>query len=104
MKTVSIATNGDIGNTVIDTLEYDTADGYEPDIIQVSGNIYAIAYRGPSNDGFIKTVSIATNGDIGNTVIDTLEYDTADGYEPDIIQISGNIYAIAYRGPSNDGS
>jgi hypothetical protein len=103
MKTVSIAANGDIGNTVIDTLEYDTADGWEPDIIQVSGNVFAIAYRGPSNDGFVKTISIATNGDIGNTVIDTLEYDTADGYEPRIIHISGNVYAIAYRGTSNDG-
>jgi hypothetical protein len=103
VKTVSIATNGDIGNTVIDTLEFDTADGWEPDIIQVSGNVYAIAYRGPSNDGFVKTVSIAANGNIGNTVIDTLEYDTTDGYEPRIIHISGTVYAIAYRGTSNDG-
>jgi len=103
VKTVSIATNGDIGNTVIDTLEYDTADGWEPDIIQVSGNIYAIAYRGSGNDGFVKTISIAANGDITNTVIDTLEYDTANGYEPRIIYISGNVYAIVYRGTNYDG-
>ena len=103
VKTISITTNGDIGNSVIDSLEYDTADGYEPDIIQVSGNIYAIAYRGTSYDGFVKTMSIATNGDIGNTVIDTLEYDTSNGYEPDIVYISGNVYAITYRGTGNDG-
>jgi hypothetical protein len=103
VKTVSIAANGDIGNTAIDTLEYDTTDGYEPDIIQVSGNVYAITYRGHSNDGFVKTVSITVNGDIGNTAIDTLEYDTTDGYEPCIIHISGSVYAIAYRGTSNDG-
>jgi hypothetical protein len=101
--TVSIAANGDIGNSVIDTLEYDTANGYEPSIIYVSGNVYAIAYRGTSADGFLKTVSIAANGDIGNSVIDTLEFDTSDGYEPDIANISGNVFAIAYRGPSNDG-
>jgi hypothetical protein len=103
LKTVSIAANGNIGNSVIDTLEYDTADGYEPHIIYVSGNVYAIAYRGTSADGFLKTVSIAANGDIGNSVIDTLEFDTSDGYEPDIANISGNVFAIAYRGPSNDG-
>ena len=103
VKIVSIAANGDIGNSVIDTLEYDTADGYEPHIIYISGSVYAIAYRGTSNDGFVKTVSIAANGDIGNSVIDTLEYDTANGYEPSIINVSGNIYAIAYRSTTNNG-
>jgi hypothetical protein len=103
IKTISIAANGDIGNSVIDTLEFDTSNGYEPSIIYVSGNVYAIAYRGPDNDGFLKTVSIAANGDIGNSVIDTLEYDTANGYEPCIIYISGNVYAIAYRGTNADG-
>lgn len=103
VKTISIAPNGDIGSSVIDTLEYDTADGYEPRIIHVSGNIYAIAYRGSGNDGFVKTISIAASGDIGSSVIDTLEYDTANGYEPDIIHVSGNVYAITYRGPDNDG-
>jgi len=103
VKTMSIAADGDIGNTVIDTLEYDTTGGWEPNIIQVSGDVFAIVYRGPGNDGFVKTVSIATNGDIGNTVIDTLEYDTANGYEPRIIYISGNVYAIVYRGTGDDG-
>jgi len=103
LKTVSIAPNGDIGNSVIDTLEFDTSDCYEPDIIQVAGIYFAIAYRGPSNDGFLKTVTIAANGDIGNSVIDTLEFDTSDCYEPDIIHISSTYFAIAYRGPGSDG-
>jgi hypothetical protein len=100
--TVSIAANGDIASSVIDTLEYDTSDGFEPDIIQVSGNIFAIAYRGSGSDGFIKTVSIAANGDIANSVIDTLEYDTSDGYSPDIIHVSGDTYAVAYEGSGSD--
>jgi len=33
-------------------------------LIYISGNVYAIAYRGKNNDGFLKTVSIAANGDI----------------------------------------
>ncbi len=96
-------TNGDIGPLVIDSLEFDTTNGHEPSLIFISGNVYAIAYRGVNNDGFLKTVSIATNGDIGNSVIDTLEYDPADGYEPSIINVSGNYYVIAYRGTTNYG-
>ncbi len=103
LKTVSIAPNGDIGASVIDTLEFDTSDCYEPDIIFVTGIYYAIAYRGPGNDGFLKTVTIAANGDIGNSVIDTLEFDPSNCYEPDIINVSPTYFAIAYRGPGNDG-
>jgi hypothetical protein len=103
VKTVTIAANGTISPAVISTLEFDTADGWEPNIIPVSGNVYAIAYRGVSSDGFLKTVTIATNGTISPAVISTLEFDTADGWEPDIIPVSGNVYAIAYRGVSSDG-
>jgi hypothetical protein len=103
LKTVSIAANGTISPTVISTLEFDTADGWEPNIIHISGNVYAIAYRGVQSDGFLKTVTIATNGTISPTIISTLEFDTADGWEPNIIHISGNVYAIAYRGVQSDG-
>jgi hypothetical protein len=103
LKTVSINDSGEIDNSVIDTLEYDTSNGYEPSIIHVSGNVYAIAYRGSGSDGFLKTVFINANGRIGNSVIDTLEYDTSNGYEPSIIHVSGNVYAIAYRGSGSDG-
>ena len=103
VKTVSIDSEGQIGNSVIDTLEFDTNNGGTPDIVGVSGNIFAIAYQGVDNDGFVKTVSIDATGQIGNSVIDTLEFDTNNGGTPDIIYISGIIYAIAYQGSGNDG-
>jgi hypothetical protein len=103
LKTVSIAANGDIGNSVIDTLIFDTSAGYEPSIIYVSGNVYAIAYRGSSNRGYLKTVTIAANGDIGNSVISTLTFDTSASYEPSIINVSGSTYAIVYRTSTNNG-
>ena len=103
LKTVSIAPDGTIGNSAIDTLNFQTSNCYEPDIIQVAGTIYAIAFRGPSNRGYITTMSIAANGDIGNSVISTLIFDTSTCYEPDIIQVASNIFAIAYRGASNYG-
>ncbi len=97
IRTVEIDTNGQITDSVIDTLEFDAADGREPSIIHVSGNIYAIAHRDSGDDGFIRTVEIATNGQITDYVIDTLEFDTSDGREPSIIHVSGNIYAVAYQ-------
>jgi hypothetical protein len=103
LKTISIGINGQIGNSAIDTLEYDRSNGYEPSIIHVYSDIYAIAYRGAGNDGFLKTVSINASGQIANSVIDTFEYDTSNGYEPSIINVSGDVYAIAYRGAADSG-
>ncbi|MFC1941320.1 hypothetical protein ACFLWL_02815, partial [Chloroflexota bacterium] len=103
LKTVEIASSGNITDTVIDTLEFDTADGHEVDIIHVSGDIFAIAYRGPGADGFLKTVEIASSGQITDTVVDTLEFDTSDGDSPDTVHVSGDIFAIAYTGSGTDG-
>jgi hypothetical protein len=103
VKTIQIASNGDINNWVIDWLEFDYQNCNYPVIIQVSADIYAIAYEGNNGDGFVRTIQIASNGDINNWVIDWLEFDNRNGHEPDIIHISGDIYAIAYRGNNNDG-
>jgi hypothetical protein len=103
IKTISITADGDIGFFTIDTLEFDHSNGYEPDIEYVSGIYYAIAYRGSGNDGFLVTVTIDANGNIGNMPIDTLEFDHSNCYEPDIIHVSGNYFAIAYRGQGSDG-
>jgi len=103
VKTVEIASNGTITNSVIDSLEFDTSYGREPTIIHINGNIYAIAYRGPGSGGWVKTVEIANNGAIKNSFVDSLEFDTSQGYYPDIIHVNGSYYAIAYMGPSSDG-
>ena len=104
LRTLKISNTGDISNSIIDVLEFDTLDGRDNKIINVVGNIFAIIYRGPNNHGYIKMVEIMNDGDIKNDkILDTLEFDSLIGYEPDIIHISGDIYAIAYRGPSNHG-
>jgi len=50
---------------VVDTLEFDTDNGKVPDIIHVSGNIYAIAYQGDGDLGTLKTVQILPDGTFG---------------------------------------
>jgi hypothetical protein len=94
---VEIAASGNITDTVIDTLEFDILQGMFPRINKLPGdnNNYAIAYQGNGDDGFLKTVEIATNGQITDTVIDTLEFDTVEGKTPDIINLAGIVYARA---------
>ena len=77
--------------------------GKTANLIPISGNVYAIAYAGDGDDGFLKTAEIAASGQITNTVIDTLEFDTLKGATPNIIPISGHVYAIAYAGDGDDG-
>ena len=94
LKTVSISSGGSISAGSSLTFH---ATGNEPDIIHVSGDIYAIAYRGPDNDGWLRTVSISSNGQT-LSLINFYEFDASNGYTPSIIHVSGDIYAIAYRG------
>jgi hypothetical protein len=101
LKTASISADGTIGS-VLDTLIFDATLCNEPDIVYVSSDVFAIAYRQSSNHGLLKTMTINTSGAIGDSVIDTLD-SIASGYEPSIVKVSGNIFAIAYRGSSNDG-
>ena len=97
LKTVEISSSGEIMDEELDSLEYDPVKGKTPDIIHISGDVYAIAYAADGDDGWLVTVTIATNGQITNPVIDTLEFDTSNGEEPILLPISGDVYAIAYR-------
>jgi len=97
LKTVEIDANGQITDTVIDTLEFVTDDGISPSLIHVSGDVFAIAYQGKGDDGFLKTVQIAADGQITDTWFE-LEFDTVLGDTPEILHVSGDIYAIAYQG------
>jgi hypothetical protein len=102
IKTVSISAAGIIGS-VISTMNFETAISYMPDIIQVASKTFAIAYGNSSNKGYLKTLSIADDGTIGTTAIDTFNFDASAGYEPSILHVSGSVFAIAYRGSSTDG-
>lgn len=102
LKTVSIDSEGNIGDTIIAFLEFDAVHGYSPTIIHISGDVYAIAYCGPDYDGWLKTVTIQANGNIG-AIIDDEEFDVLRGSSPCIIHISGITYAIAYSGNDNHG-
>lgn len=104
--TIDIDSAGNIGST-IDSWEYETSNGETPDILNIAGDVYALAYEGPNSDGFIRTINITDTGFITKTGYDLsdtqLEFDTNTGKFPDILQIFQEIYAIVYTGPGNDG-
>lgn len=101
--TVTISDAGAIGAAVEDTLEFEATFCAHPDIIHIGGGIVAIAYQDVGDDGFLVTAKIETNGQIGAAIIDSEEYDLAQGANPSIVHVSGDQYAIAYKGPGDDG-
>ena len=101
IDTVTIQASGAMSGP-LNRYEFDNSQGEEASIVQVAGEIFAIAYRGPDDDGWVKTVSIDSSGTISGTG-QALEFDGTEGREPVIVKVSTDIYAIAYRGPSDDG-
>ncbi len=101
VRTVSIDSAGNITDTG-QALEFDGSNGRNPVIVNAGNGIFAIAYRGPGDDGWIKTVSIDASGAITGPIA-SLEFDTAYAEDPDLVNLSGDIYAVAYEGPGSDG-
>jgi PKD repeat protein len=104
VTTVGINSSGAINKTVIDNFEFEASDlGNLPDIIEVGSGVYAIVYEGPSDDGFVTTVSIDSLGNITPPALDSFEFDPSHGQTPVIIEVGNGIFAIAYEGLDEDG-
>ena len=87
---------------LIDAFEFEAVYGGEPFIVNVSGDVYAIVYEGPDDDGFLITLTIDSAGKVGS-IIDTFEFDTSYAKSPFLFHVSGDIFGIAYSGPDLDG-
>jgi prepilin-type N-terminal cleavage/methylation domain-containing protein len=107
LKTISIDAVGSLSSTT-NSLEFDANDTEEPGIVHMGADIYAIFYSDPRGNGVrrghISTVSIASGGTIGTTVIDNLQYEDKDCYEPSIVSIDNDTAAVFYRGTNNVGT
>jgi len=103
IATVDVDSSGNIASAATDLFEYDTTQGLAPSFRQVDDDVFAVAYRGVDDDGYLSLIEIDDGGGIGAAVGDTLEYDTANGLDPFLLEIDTQVYAIAYRGPDLDG-
>ena len=81
-------------NPRIETKEFSSLPfGFESDIIHVSSDVYALVTRTQSPQiGVLSTFTISENGSISDILIDKLEFDTAKGYEPNIIHVKMSPY------------
>ena len=65
----------------------------------MDSDTYALAYTGLSEDGFITTFTISSDG---NTIteVDTLEHDVGNGTYNSLVQVDSDTYALAYKSNS----
>ena len=101
--TFAVANDGTITKSVVDDWEFDEVLGYPGNILEVGDNVFSIVYCGPGGDGWVKTFSCSDAGALPADKISELEFDMATGAEPFQCHVSGIYYAVAYRGPGDDG-
>ena len=107
IKTISTGSDGTNIQLVpnYNTFEFESVNCYEPDIIKLSSDKYAIVYRGSADHGYIKTIEISdTTGAITQSVIDSYIFEsTYEANRPEIVHASDNIYAVVYIDNNNIG-
>ena len=101
IRTINVSHDGKINYTG-EIAYFDDVAGYGSSITHIDGDLFAIAYRDSSNLGVVKTFNIFSNGSIVYTGKELI-FDNILCYEPNIINVTSNLIAIAYRGTSNDG-
>ena len=100
--TILVLSGNVLYQQVVQTLTHDTGQGAHPSIVQVSTNVFAVAYHGTSGKGVIKTFTIASNG---STITENqeLQHDGSKAKYNSLIQVDSDTYLLAYEGGSNDG-
>lgn len=101
ISTISINSSGDIASSLTDTLNLQTYTGtvtsQSPTFVHISGDVYAVAFGGQDNDGFISTVSINSSGSITDSVIDSWEFETGSCLYPSIFSCGNNNFLLIYN-------
>lgn len=102
LKTLQVSSDGRIIDT--DTrVQYDPVIGIEPSLVHMNGDVYALAYRGPSNRGIVKTYTISPTGTVTYTG-QMIQFETGQGYEPNLIKISDTVCTVVYRQKINNNN
>ena len=86
----------------VGSLEYNTSEGRDASVVHVENDVYAMAYSGPSTDGFIQTFKMSKDG---KTIqkIKEFEHDTNFGDMHQIVRHNENTFIVVYRDASDDG-
>ena len=90
--------------TELDQLNQDATncnDKQLQSLVKVDSDTVVRAYCGSGGDGFLRTFSIAENGDI--TKKSTYEFDTSQGSEHFLVQVDSDTIAVAYENAEVSG-
>lgn len=85
----------------LDKEPFDLEVGATPSLLALSEEVYAVAYQGVGDDGWIKTFELDQAGEI--TLLDELEFEKQYCASPNLKAVQGDYYAIAYTGPQDHG-
>jgi prepilin-type N-terminal cleavage/methylation domain-containing protein len=84
------------------SLEFDTTQATDADLVQIDATHYFCAYSGSNSDG-MAVVLIVNDSTWAVTKAATLEFDTDEGQYPSIANIDGQRFICSYQGKNNDG-
>jgi hypothetical protein len=104
LTTYNISASGAITDIYADRWECETTSGLTPNIMKVSGNVFAVSYQAPDPNYFsVKTVGISDAGKITHSWIDALAYTHLGAFSRIFTINNGGVYGTALRSTDNDG-
>lgn len=89
--------------TILGQREFDPSNAMSPELIHISGTVYALVYLYTSYLMRVKTLNINADGTLGSNIASFDCWTTGPSYGPEITHISGDVYVIAFQGPDSDG-
>ncbi|MEW6428287.1 MAG: choice-of-anchor D domain-containing protein [Thermodesulfobacteriota bacterium] len=95
--------DGKITKTARDTLVYDPHSSFQPQLVHLSGDIFALAYGTywRNERGILKTVVIAADGSIERPVRSSLVFETWPSELSSLTRLNGKVVALAFRDMKN---
>jgi hypothetical protein len=95
LKTFNITSTGAVSFTG-NTIQFESGSGFEPCLKQISGKVFAVAYRNIDNDGNVKTFNFSSNGSILWTGKTMVFEEATSCYDPCLINGASDFYVVAY--------
>ena len=98
-----MATSQALGETLLSkekilnkgVLEFNSSQGRMASLAEVSPGIFLVHYSGPSDDGYLLTVKISSDGTVSK--LTEIENDTNYAWENGIMKMYEDVYVLAYR-------
>ena len=94
IKTFDIPADGS-AITEVASLQHDGSKGYYNSLVRVDFDTYLLAYSGHSDDGYLSTFDIPSNGK-SITKVKSYEFDQQHGKYMSLVQLDPNYFAVAY--------